>query len=118
MLFYTATALGAILTMWFHPDKESYTDPSQYVPWILIGVALVVTTMAVRAMSPIIHLIIAAALLWYIWKVPTVKTMTQNALQEISMMMPVKTDAPAAVLQAPPQVPSPQVPAPPPPPPA
>jgi hypothetical protein len=100
MLFVPIVAAGAVATLVVHHGgKESYTDPASYVPWILVLAALVLVTMAVRAMSPIINVLIAAAIIWYVWKVPTVKTMTQNALQEISTMMPAA--APAAAPAAP-----------------
>ena len=93
MLLYAVTAAGATMAL-LSSGKESYTEPSAYVPWVLVVVALVLVTMAVRAMSPIINVLIAAAILWYVWKTPTVKTMAQNALQEISSMMPKQSPAP------------------------
>jgi hypothetical protein len=98
MMLVTAI-VAALLTI--HKGKESYTDPGSYVPWILIAAALVVTTMTVNAMSPVINVVIAAAILWYVYKVPTVKTMTQSAIQEITTMLPKPATAPAAPAPAP-----------------
>ena len=84
---------GAFLST-LSTGKESYEDPSRYVPWILVALALVLTTMVVRAMSPVLNVLIAGAVLWYAWKDPTVKTMTQNTLQQISSMVPKSAPAP------------------------
>lgn len=104
MILPLFAVIACVATVITNKNKESYTDPGSYVPWILVAAALVVTTMTVNAMSPVINVVIAAALLWYIYKVPTVKTMTQNAMREISTMLPGPTPeaaAPATVPVAP-----------------
>lgn len=72
--------------------KESFTGGT-VVPWALLALALAATTLAVRAMSPVLHVAIAAALLWYIWKVPAVKNMLQKATTEITKVLPAPAPA-------------------------
>lgn len=98
MLILCTGALASLLTYYAKQGskKEGYTDPSAYVPWVLIAIALVITTMTVNALSPILNVVIAAAILWYVWKVPTVKTMAQNAIQGISSVIPKAPAVPVA----------------------
>lgn len=77
--------------------RESFAGGT-VVPWALLALALATTTMAVRAMSPVLHVAIAAALLWYVWKVPAVKTMMQKAAEEVTSVLPTAAPAPAAAV--------------------
>jgi hypothetical protein len=55
------------------------------VPTMLLVIAMVLTTMAVSALSPILNVVVAAAILWYAWNVPAVKNYAAKFVSDFKL---------------------------------